>query len=228
MLQLHNGQLKIMQLTDIHIGEAPFNAEDQKSFAAIRRALELGLVNRVEPAQSYIDPANKQSFTIEVGEGETVTNVLYFFDSGADAPHDMGGYDWITPETIDWYEQTFRANKAAFGPTHDMAVLHIPLVEYEHAAEHILTGTWWEMHPRIASGALNTGLFSRFLNNQHIDHVFCGHDHNNNFDGTYLGIHLVYGNVSGYNCYGVLPRGYRLITLTKGETATEVGLYEAD
>ena len=55
---------------------------------------------------------------------------------------------------------------------------------------------------------------SSFYINGQIDAVFCGHDHDNNFVGIHHGIKLCYGNITGYQCYGDLERGVRIIELS--------------
>ncbi|WP_054721468.1 metallophosphoesterase [Lacticaseibacillus nasuensis] len=285
MLTMNEQGFKILQLTDIHIGEAPFNAEDQATFAALKeniplvdpdlivisgdliwsdgvdrpqrgyqalvdifneldyplaitygnhdseqtldrsalRKLETGFTHRVTKQHAYVDPRGKESYTVEIGQAGKITNVLYIFDSGDNAPFDVEGYDWVSTEAIAWYEATHAEYLRTAGQTVDLVFLHIPVPEYANAATHIVAGKWWEMNPRIASPELNTGLFAHLRFNQHIAGIFCGHDHDNNFEGRYMGIPLIYGNVSGYNCYGDLPRGYRVINLTPKtmETVTQ-------
>ncbi|MBP1042722.1 metallophosphoesterase family protein [Vagococcus sp. BWB3-3] len=280
--------LKILQLTDIHLGATPFNEEDQKSLRKIEeslvleqpdlicltgdqiwsegvtqpekayyalievlnrfdipvvvtygnhdseegitrqelRAMELRIKNLAEKQFVFIDPRDREAFTVELFKGEVLTNVLYVFDTGAMAPMDFDSYDWVSAEQIDWYEKTFSQYRQKYGVTRDLAFMHIPLPEYEQAAEQIVDGYFWEQNPRIAAPKLNTGLFSRLVFNQHVTHIFCGHDHDNNFEGAFLGIKCVYGNVSGYNCYGVLPRGYRLISVAKDRIETELKQYQ--
>ncbi|WP_225048297.1 metallophosphoesterase family protein [Lacticaseibacillus kribbianus] len=286
MLTLTDNALRVMQLTDLHLGQTPFEASDLRTLANMRaaiaaetpdlivlsgdliwsdgvvnpaaglralvaalnefdipvattygnhdseetldradlRELTAGLTHHVAKAHAFVSPRGKESYAIEIGESGRVSRVAYVFDTGNVAPAPQSGYDWVEPETIDWYVRTQAAYQAA-GATQDVAFMHIPVPEYAQAAEHIVAGKWWEMHPRIAAPELNTGLFTRFLTLGNLSHVFCGHDHDNNFDGVYLGVHLVYGNVSGYNCYGVLPRGYRMITLAATGVTTEAVLY---
>lgn len=268
-------RFKIIQLTDIHLGEVPFNEEDLRTLGKIDetlakerpdlicitgdliwsegvkqpergyhalikvinkydypvvvtygnhdseeglnrsdlREIEKTITHLVDKKQAFIDSRNRECFTVELVADELLTNVLYVFDTGSMAPGEIPGYDFISREQIDWYEKTYHHYKNHHAETRDIALMHIPLPEYEQAAERITKGCFWEQNPRIAAPDLNTGLFARFVFNQHISFIFCGHDHDNNFEGVYLGINCVYGNVSGYNCYGDLPRGYRLITL---------------
>lgn len=287
MMIVENEHFKIMQLTDIHLGQLPFNLEDIKTLDMIRkyimlenpdliiitgdliwsegvknpaasyqqlinllnefpnpiaitygnhdseeslsrndlRELEDKLVNIVEKENSFIDSRGREAYTVELFKEEKLKNVCYFFDTGSMSPLDDESYDFVSIDQIDWYEKTRNSYKQNDSETEDLCFLHIPLPEYEQAGEKIKDGYFWEQNPRIASPKLNTGLFSRFVLNDHIKFIFCGHDHDNNFVGEYLGINCVYGNVSGYNCYGDLPRGYRIISITDRQIETFVKLY---
>lgn len=44
--------------------------------------------------------------------------------------------------------------------------------------------------------------FNFFLDHKNVNAVFCGHDHNNDFYGNYLGINLYFGRKTGYGGYG--------------------------
>ena len=288
MITLKNHKLELLQFTDIHIGQAPFNEEDQKTFAMIDQTLakttadlivitgdliwsdgvieptkglealaeifnkypiplaitygnhdseetidrhdlhelEKKLFNHLAlKANQFFDPNQKECFTIEIKDDNQLVNVLYFIDSGANALIDYESYDWVSLEQIKWYDETF-AKYQKINHTKDLLFLHIPLPEYLQAGERIVEGRFWEMNPRISAPKLNTGLFSHLLENNHLLSTFCGHDHDNNFEGIYLGQRLIYGNVTGYNCYGDLPRGYRKITLKPDQMTTSIETFE--
>lgn len=288
MITLKNDKLKILQFTDIHIGQAPFEAADLQTFKMIEETLATTTADLIvitgdliwsegvtDPAQGlaalaeifnrypiplaitygnhdsedslqrtdlhrletalfkhlatksnqYFDPQQKECFTIEIGKAGELVNVLYFIDSGARASRDHDSYDWVSHQQIHWYQQTV-AKLQQRKPTKDLLFLHIPLPEYAQAGEHILAGSFWETNPRISAPKLNTGLFSHLLENDHLLGTFCGHDHDNNFEGCYLGQRLIYGNVTGYNCYGELPRGYRKIALSATEMTTTIETFE--
>ena len=48
--------------------------------------------------------------------------------------------------------------------------------------------------------------------------VFCGHDHNNSFDGIWCGIHLAYCGSVGYHAYGIKNPGRDRECLRGGRT----------
>lgn len=288
MQLIEKNGLRIMQLTDIHIGAYPFEPKDLQTFAALRatipavdpdlimitgdliwsdgvdrpqrgyqalvdlfnefdypiamtygnhdseetidrsdlRQLEKGFKNLITKQNVFVDPRNKECYTFELGNDAGVTNVCYVFDSGNHGDLPGTDYDWISLEQIAWYEQTHAAYLQNVGATQDLVFLHIPLPEYLQAGEHVVAGHFWEDDRRVSGAVLNTGLFAHLRANNHVAGVFCGHDHDNNFDGEFLGIHLIYGNVSGYNCYGQLPRGYRMITVKPAELTTSLHHYD--
>lgn len=174
------------------------------------RAMEQTLKHPAPKTNAFVDDRDKEAFTVEILDDSGVCNVIYVFDSGNHADFDKESYDAVSLAHVDWFVRT-RATYTT--PTVDIAMLHIPLREYNQAGTHIHNGYFWDRDPRVAASVLNTGLFARLAAGG-IKAIYCGHDHDNNFEGDWLGVQCTYGNVSGYNCYGELPRGYRVIDLT--------------
>ncbi|PAB01605.1 metallophosphoesterase family protein [Enterococcus canintestini] len=287
-MTLENNEFEILQFTDIHIGQSPFNDKDKKTFAMIDKTLAQttadliiitgdliwsdGVINPTKGLEAlaeifnkyaiplaitygnhdseetitrhdlhnletklfrnlasktnqFFDSNQKECFTIELKYDGQIVNVLYFIDSGANALIDYESYDWVSLEQIQWYENTF-SKYQSINQTNDLLFLHIPLPEYNQAGERIIHGKFWETNPRVSAPKLNTGLFSHLVKNNHLLGTFCGHDHDNNFEGVYLGQRLIYGNVTGYNCYGDLPRGYRTIYLKNSNMSTTIETFE--
>ena len=97
----------------------------------------------------------------------------------------------------------------------DLVFLHIPLPEYKDAwMSGKVNG---RRNETISSPMVNTGLFTSMLLNGNIAGVFCGHDHDNDFVADYQGIKLCYGRISGFQCYGELTRGARVIELSDSQ-----------
>ena len=63
----------------------------------------------------------------------------------------------------------------------------------------------------------DTGLF-KAMKDVGISAMFCGHDHTNDYEGTWEGVDLCYGRGSGYGAYGKdgYQRGARIIELREG------------
>jgi len=153
---------------------------------------------------------------------------LYFFDSGIEAPQEIGGYAWIHPNQVNWYTQQSRQlTETHDGPLPALAFFHIPLPEYIEA---------WEAGERVAGireekvccPKINSGLFGAMVEMGDVMGAFVGHDHDNDYCGTLHGIRLCYGRVTGYNTYGKLQRGARVIELREGVRSFETWIVQDD
>ncbi len=159
------------------------------------------------------------NYVLEVKDASGSENMaaLYFFDSGINAPEAIGGYASIHPDQIHWYmQQSRRLAERNGGPLPALAFFHIPVPEYEAAwnGEQV-TGTKEE---NVECPRINTGLFGTMIHMGDVMGAFVGHDHDNDYCGTIHGIRLCYGRVTGYNCYGKLRRGARVIRLYAGKS----------
>lgn len=159
--------------------------------------------------------------------GDKDAAVLYFMDSGISAPEEIGGYAWIRHSQVDWYSrQSGELAEQAGGPLPALAFLHIPLPEYNE----VWQGQWVKgtKGEKVECAKINSGLFTAMIERGDVVGVFAGHDHDNDYIGKLHGIHLCYGRVSGYNCYGNLPRGARVIELQEGVRQFKTWIVEED
>ena len=100
--------------------------------------------------------------------------------------------------------------------------MHIPVVEFDDAKKAgLAVGHKDEI---VCAPVKNTGLVEALLNESTVRHIFVGHDHDNDFTADWQGMNLYYGRITGYNAYGDLPRGGRLIELT--DTGVESRIVE--
>lgn len=198
------------------------DAEDEFTRSEMRAIENNVLKNAVEKKHAFIID-DRESYALEIydANGENIEHVLYVFDSGADAPLPIGEYDWIHPGQVNWFREISLHYKREMAAAKDLVFMHIPLPEYWQAAENILAGECNETNDTISAPYINTGLFAQLYINGQIAGVFCGHDHDNNFVGEHHGIKLIYGQVGGYQCYGDLERGARVITLSDQGMETE-------
>lgn len=153
---------------------------------------------------------------------------LYFLDSGNEAPKEIGGYAWIHPNQVYWYtQQAQRLAERQGGPLPALAFFHIPFPEYNEAwiAGESRTGAQGE---KVCCPKINTGLFGAMVETGGVMGTFVGHDHDNDYCGTVHGIRLCYGRVTGYNTYGHLPRGARVIELRDGARSFETWIAQDD
>lgn len=162
---------------------------------------------------------DRENYTLEVYKEGILMNVLYVWDSGA--------YSYLTGEKeyacidnkqINWFNKLpYTRNKGNI----DLGFLHIPLPEYG-SAKNIFQG---EKNEEICSPKVNSGLFYNLLIKGNVKAVFAGHDHDNNFVANYKGVKLAYGNVTGYNTYGSLPRGCRIIDIYENKVNSQIAYF---
>lgn len=164
----------------------------------------------------------RENYTLDVLTAtDEIRNRIFVWDSGAYSKWNLEvEYAAIEPEQVNWFLENARERKQA---DFDLGFMHIPLPEYKTTESSVFVGTKGE---DVCSSELNSGLFYAFLRNQNIKAVFAGHDHDNNYQKTFHGVQLTYGNVTGYNCYGRLPRGVREITLYADHCDTKLVSFE--
>jgi 3',5'-cyclic AMP phosphodiesterase CpdA len=141
------------------------------------------------------------------GKGDEPAATLCYFQVGY-----AKGDRKISDPQLAWFAAQLAADTAR-GWDHPILVfVHIPLIEYELLVRN----------RRAAGGFMNEGVsfdsdtgasFTAFAGSKRVRGVFCGHDHLNSYFGTWQGVGLHYGRVSGWGGYGQWPRGGRLISL---------------
>lgn len=156
---------------------------------------------------------DRASYCIEIKDTHgKVAHVLYLIDSGALDPLQFGTYEYVHPEQVSWFNEVSKSYSTRNAELkQDLLFLHIPLPEYEDAYRRGQVSG--QKKERISSPELNIGLFASLMMNGQIAGIFCGHDHDNDFVAEYAGIRFCYGRVSGFNTYGELTRGARVIEL---------------
>ena len=154
---------------------------------------------------------------------DRIASAIYVFDSHAySAAEATKGYDWIKRDQIRWYESCSRSLTQANGgkPLPALAFFHIPLPEYNYAAQDeksLLIGTRKE---KSCAPVVNSGLFTALLDVGDVMATFVGHDHVNDYLTLYKGIVLGYGRFTGGNTtYHDIPggNGARVIILKEGK-----------
>lgn len=174
--------------------------------------LQKGYVNSLaESGPDDIHGVGNYTLQIESAHSQDTEAVLYFMDSGDYAPKNIGGYAWIKHDQVNWFAS--EARKYAGIPA--LAFFHIPIPEY-NAVWSIgkVSGT---KNEGICSPKLNSGLFTALLESGDVLGTFVGHDHDNDFCGELHGVSLCYGRSCGYNVYGSLERGGRVIQIYEGK-----------
>lgn len=150
---------------------------------------------------------------------DKVEALLYCIDSNDYHPNKFyGAYDWIHFDQIAWYRKESAAHTAANGgkPLPSLAFFHIPLCEQAPLTKDDKTfGN--ALEGGVASSEINSGLFASLADMGDVMGAFNGHDHDNDYIGIFKGIALGYGRVSGWDAYGDMERGARIIRLYEGQ-----------
>lgn len=149
---------------------------------------------------------------------KTNSSLLYFIDSHAYTDMEgVGYYDWIKFDQIQWYRQqsAFFTAENNNVPLPALAFFHIPTREYNEV--YNLSTSIGLKNEDVASAAINPGMTAAFIEAGDVMATFVGHDHVNNYIDIYHGLALAYGQKTGFNSYGDLPRGARIIQLFEGK-----------
>jgi DNA repair exonuclease len=104
-------------------------------------------------------------------------------------------------DQVMWYYNTSKQMEKENGrKIPAIMCMHVPIIEfnliYRNPEECEMEGNKRE---GVYSGELNSGLFMACLQRGDVKGIFCGHEHLNDFQGTYCGITLAYDSCVGYN-----------------------------
>ncbi|WP_353420458.1 metallophosphoesterase family protein [Staphylococcus coagulans] len=157
---------------------------------------------------------DKEAYVVEIFHENELSHLLYIIDGGDYSESAVGEYAYIHPGHIAWMSEVekYYQDKSKLMLHHNLVFTHIPIPEYQAiASTQNYRGIFNE---EIGCPTVNSGLFAQMLSLGHIEGMFCGHDHDNDFSFNHYGIGLNYGRTSGFNCYGDVNRGARLIDLS--------------
>lgn len=205
----------------------------------LRQIYEDKALYKAEKSKSNLTD-DRESYVLELKSSRTdeVKNAIFVLDSGAYSNTEYSYYAWLLPEQVSWYRKTAASYLQDDGIKRQLIFQHIPIPEYWLAAKAIKSGafneslemnkSWADINLEedsqsffgknyVGSPEVNTGMFFEMLRNDETWGMFAGHDHDNSFVGLHKGIHLVYGQSSGYNTYGSEPKGVRMIELNEAE-----------
>jgi len=183
----------------------------------------------------------KSVFSLPVYSGADAAKVvsnLWFFDSGQSAPagYELGGYDWVHKDQIDWYTAESEALEAQAGAkVPSLAFQHIPVPEtcevYAAMPFEIpgltltVLGTPRLLLPnllkfdgvimeRVSPPFYSDGQFDAWVRRGDVVAAIFGHDHANDFTTRVRGIDLVgCPSTTFYTDGADVNRGATLFTL---------------
>ncbi len=146
----------------------------------------------------------------------------YFLDSHSeveDYTPEQGKYGYFSTAQVAWYRDLVKDD------AEDSVVFtHIPLRQFIDPVDY--DGIFNE--DQVYAQGIDTGFFDAMLEFDRSRAVFVGHDHLNDFSFFREGILLAYGRITGYNAYGNLERGGRVIEIDDAGTLTTYILLESE
>lgn len=162
------------------------------------------------------------NFILPIGASDgsnQIKSLIYCLDSG-DYPDiaETGSYAWIQWNQIAWYRQQSEEYTRMNGgqPIPSLAFFHIAVPEYRNINEENANVYGCNKEGSgVGAPDLNSGFLVSCLEKGDVMGIFVGHDHDDDYIGLQNKIALAYGRVSGFNAYGDLTRGARIIELTE-------------
>ncbi len=146
----------------------------------------------------------------------------YFLDSHGERKNYTeaeGEYDYFKVSQVNWYE-----NHVKNDTTDSVMFFHIPLRQFMNPVTY--DGTFGE--DKVYPQGVDTGMFNTITTYGKTKGVFVGHDHLNDFSFMKDGVLLAYGQITGYNAYGDLPRGGREINVSEDGKMSSYIVLERD
>lgn len=181
--------------------------KDRKSF----RKLENKLRNQpIKKQVSIIE--NRENYVIEIPVyGEVADYLVVVMDSGGYQKSGISKYDFLLREQIKWFDDML----IKYPKVKEIVVFqHIPLVEYKEAYDKNLPKNYTK-NVRVDGPNLNTGFFSHLVESNRQIKLSVGHNHENNFQTNYLGVELMFGQLTGYSPETEIQRGARVFNFNE-------------
>lgn len=156
---------------------------------------------------------------------------LWLIDSGDAPPADlrlpkgMKTDDWIRTDQVFWYWQTSRDLEREYRQkVPGIMFFHIPLPEFREMS--LTVKTRGVRNEQECNSKINSGLLAAVVDRGDVKGIFCGHDHENNYIGEWMGVRLGYDGIAGYHGYPHIPvddprndrcRGGRVILIRESD-----------
>jgi len=162
------------------------------------------------------------NFVIQFTKADLPFYNLYFMDSHNETvgyTEEQGEYGYVSVAQVAWYESHVENDTVD-----SVMYMHIPLRQYMNPVDYV--GTFNE--DKVYAQGVDTGLFDKIVEYGMTKGVFVGHDHLNDFYLMMDGVMLAYGQISGYNAYGDLERGGRVVHIDSDGVMTSYIVLESE
>ncbi len=173
-------------------------------------------------AGPQLDEGGVGNFRIVFTKDDVPFYTAYFLDSHAEREvytEEEGIYDYIHASQVSWYQ-----GHVSTDTTGSVMFMHIPLRQFIDPIDY--TGLFLE--DKVYPQGIDTGMFDAITTYGRTTGVFVGHDHLNNFSFVLDHVLLAYGQITGYNAYGDLDRGGRVIEVSQSGAMDTYILLEKD
>lgn len=133
-------------------------------------------------------------------------------------------YKYLSTAQISWYEN--KTNDDVLLDVRSTIFMHVPLIQFLEYENYLdANGVVGEVNESVYPQSVDKGMFDVIVRQGVTDAVFAGHDHENNFAFYHEGVLLGYGQNSGFNSYGKLQQGARVIDIDSDKKLSTFILY---
>lgn len=175
------------------------------------------------------------NYIINIKENGKIIHTLYMMDTHSDTSLEIGGYDHLWDNQLEWYKWAVEGTNAIAGKTVESSVLfHIPCIQYRYAWNEAKfnpeTGKYENPDYADSFGSngewccspdYDNGFFALAKELGSTKNMIAGHDHVNSSSIMYEGIRLSYGLKCGSGCYwDSTMNGASILTINSDGNAT--------
>ena len=177
----------------------------EKSRKAFRE-VECDLNNQAMKKHVFITD-DRENYVIEVSvTKKEVDYLVVVMDSGGYQKSLVSKYDYLLKEQIDWFDDIL----IKYPRIKEIVVFqHIPVMEFKEAYDNNQPENYTK-DVQVDGPKLNTGFFSRLVESVATIKLSVGHNHENNFQTNYLGVEMMFGQLTGFSPVSDIERGARV------------------
>lgn len=187
---------------------------ENSSYEAIDQILKNSTLSYYESGPADIHGWGNYALSVLRSDRDKPGAVMFSLDSGIDGDGPLSGWGYVHEDQVDWFRN--QATNLLDPDVTGLVFVHNPVPEYKTVWE--TTTCRGSQYEGVALQGKDTGLFNA-IRDVGVSAVFCGHDHINDYEGTWDGVDLCYGRASGISGYGKegFLRGGRIIDLREGK-----------
>ncbi len=187
---------------------------ENSSYETVDEILKTSNLNFYESGPKDVHGWGNYALPVLCVDKDEPAAVVFSLDSGIDGDGSLSGWGYVHEDQVDWFRH--QAENLLGPDVTGLVFVHNPVIEYQ---------TMWDTatcrgsrYESIAFQGKDTGLFTA-IRDSGVSAMFCGHDHINDYEGTWEGVDLCYGRASGISGYGRegFLRGGRIIDLCEGK-----------